>query len=299
MAKAKDWIAAARLRTLPLSLSGILVGTALASQEVTLNYPIAGLTLLTAFLLQVLSNFANDYGDAVSGVDSQERKGPKRMVQSGTISKVQMRKALMIVSMFTLVSGLVLLYLSLKEDMIYALLFFLLGLVAMVAAIKYTVGKNPYGYAGYGDLFVFLFFGWIAVSGTFFLQTHVINKLVFMPASTIGLLGVGVLNINNIRDLTSDQKAGKNSIPVRIGRRNALIYHAVLLTLAMVVIVLYAIISHFSSFQYLFVASYFLIIQNILLVKRLPAHKLDPILKHLSLGTLLFSFLLAIGLYLE
>lgn len=296
MASVKSWIIAARLRTLPLAFASILVGSAMALYSDTFDYAIAALTLLTALSLQVLSNFANDYGDAVSGVDSSDRKGPDRMVQSGAISKDAMRNALIISSLLTLISGVFLLYLAFPNDWSTALIFLGIGIVAIAAAIKYTVGKNPYGYAGFGDAFVFLFFGIVAVVGTYYLQTKSLNWQVFLPASSLGLFAVGVLNINNIRDIESDKEAGKYSIPVRIGKKNAVIYHAIILQLGMALTIFYSILNFSTWWNFVFVFSNALLVLNIKAVSGKPSAELDPHLKQMALSTLLFSVLFTVGL---
>jgi 1,4-dihydroxy-2-naphthoate polyprenyltransferase len=299
MANLKHWIVAARLRTLPLAFSSILVGTALAYNEGEVNLVISGLTLLTAILLQILSNLANDYGDAVSGVDSDERDGPKRMVQSGAITKEAMRNGLIITSIITLITGLTLLYLAFPDNWEYATLFLVIGLVAIAASIKYTMGKNPYGYAGFGDLFVFLFFGIVAVVGTYFLQAQSIDWLVFLPASSLGLFAVGVLNVNNIRDIESDKLSGKYSIPVRIGKEKAITYHSWLLNGAMIFTSVFVLFTYDSWWDLLFILVNPLLFKNINAVKTKPASELDPYLKQMALSTLLFSILFALGQFMS
>ncbi len=298
MSSVKSWIIAARLRTLPLAFSGILVGTSLAANEVQLDYAIAGLTLLTAIFLQVLSNFANDYGDAVSGVDSPDRKGPDRMVHSGSISKRSMKNALVITSILTLASGLLLLTIAFPSRWAELIIFLFLGMLAIAAAIKYTVGKNPYGYVGFGDLFVFLFFGWVSVVGTYYLQTKSLDWLILLPASTIGLFAVAVLNVNNIRDIESDKKSGKNSIPVRIGKQKAVVYHGVLLFFGLALSVVFVLQNLNSWLSLLFVLVGGLLILNFRAVNSKPSSELDPFLKQMALSTLLFSVLFAIGQYM-
>lgn len=295
MAGLKSWIVAARLRTLPLAFAGWLVGTTLASNVVVVDYTIAGLTLLTAFLLQILSNFANDYGDAVSGVDSDERKGPSRMVQTGAITKKSMGKAMVVFAGLCLLSGCYLLYLAFPNDYVNALIFLIIGLLGIAAAIKYTVGKNPYGYAGFGDFFVFLFFGLVLVFGTYFLQTGTLDWYILLPATSIGLFSIGVLNVNNIRDIESDKRSGKNSIPVRIGRKNAVIYHSFLLWGGMLCSIGYVLVDYRSWFQFLFILIVFIFIKNLKAVREKPLETLDPHLKQMAISTLLFAILFTIG----
>jgi len=299
MASVKSWLTAFRLRTLPLAFSGWLIGTSIAASRGSIDGWIAGLTLITAFLLQILSNLANDYGDAVSGVDSEDRQGPSRMVQTGLITKESMAKAMIFFAVLSLISGCGLLYLAFQNDFVSALIFLIIGLSGIAAAIKYTVGKNPYGYAGFGDVFVFVFFGVVLVFGTYYLQAQVLDWLVFLPAISIGFFSIGVLNVNNIRDIESDRIAGKNSIPVRIGRIKAVRYHAFLLQGGVLCAVLFVFFNFLNWWQLLFIPANFLFILNIRSVSRKPLHELDPQLKQMALSTLLFSILFSVGILIS
>ena len=296
MNELKAWITAFRLRTLTLAFSGWLVGVSIASTTVRIDVQVAGLTLLTAFLLQILSNLANDYGDAVSGIDSDRRKGPDRMVQSGAITREAMRKGMMICAFLALAAGCILLYLSFKNDFISALIFFLIGLTGIVAAIKYTVGKKPYGYAGFGDLFVFVFFGLVLVAGSHYLQTKAVDWLVLFPSITIGLFSIGVLNINNIRDIESDKLSGKNSIPVRIGKKKAGIYHAALQLAALISSLAFVYFNFHSWWQLLFLIAAIPLFLNARAVLTKSPDELDPYLKQAAFSTLLFSILFSVGM---
>lgn len=288
----KSWIKAFRLRTLPLAISGWMVGLSLVDSIV--NYGIAGLTLLTAILLQILSNLANDYGDASSGVDDA-RQGEERMVSSGKISAAAMKRAMIVFSILSLISGCCLLMLAFPEDWMTSLVFLTIGLIGIVSAIKYTVGKNPYGYAGFGDAFVFIFFGIVLVFGTYYLQTQLFNWEALLPAASVGLFSVGVLNVNNIRDIESDRAAGKQSIPVRIGRKKAVIYHVFLLEGGMVLSAIFVLINFSSWWEFIFLFINALMIINIKAVKNKPADQLDPYLKQMAISTLLFSLLFSLS----
>ena len=240
MTKAKTLLSAARLRTLPLSLSGIIVGSAIAFSEGFFNYTILIFALITTVGLQVLSNFANDYGDGVKGTDNLERVGPMRAIQSGIISDKEMLRAMIVTTILTLFSAITLIYLSFRGDNLsYSFFFFFLGIAAVIAAIKYTVGKSAYGYNGLGDVFVFIFFGLVSVLGSYFLYTKELHFEVLLPAISIGLLSVGVLNLNNMRDINSDKKSNKNTLVVKIGLERAKKYHFVLLITAMITGLLY------------------------------------------------------------
>ncbi len=252
----KHWIQAARLRTLPLSVSGIIVGSMYALANPTdnvltptevFNWRIFGFAILTTLGLQILSNFANDYGDGMKGTDNEDRVGPKRAIQSGVISPAAMKRAIIITSLLTLLSAILLIYYAFADTNIWYSLFFLaLGLLSIVSAIRYTVGNTAYGYRGYGDLFVFVFFGLVSTLGVNFLYSKQLDFVLFLPASAIGLLSVGVLNLNNMRDEASDRKSNKNTIVVKIGGAKAKKYHYFLVITAMVLVVSFCIIKSFS-----------------------------------------------------
>lgn len=291
------WIAAARPRTLPLALSCILMGCFLAASTGSFSWPVALLSVLTTIILQVLSNFANDYGDTVNGKDTELREGPIRAVHAGTISRKQMLNAIILFSVLALVSGISLLVIALKNAPMSAFWTFLgIGIACIIAAITYTAGKRPYGYIGLGDLSVLIFFGWVGVLGSSYLHTLIWDWNLLLPASSCGLFAVGVLNINNIRDIESDRATGKNSIPVRLGRNRAVVYHWFILITGMLCVLLYT-ASHFSGFtSLLFLLSFPLFIRNGLAITRLTkASELDPYLKQMALSTLLFVILFGLG----
>lgn len=300
MANAKAWLQAARLRTLPLSVSGILVGCFYAFSQGFTNYSILGFALLTTLGLQILSNFANDYGDGVKGTDNENRIGPQRAIQSGAITVTEMKKGIIITSVLTLVAAIVLIYLSFgKDNFGYSVFFFFLGLAAIAAAIKYTVGNSAYGYKGLGDLFVFIFFGLVSVIGCYFLFAKQIDNLVLLPAITIGLLSVAVLNLNNMRDQASDALSGKNTIVVKMGAKNAKIYHYTVIITALALTLVFAILSDFKVIQYIFLIAYVPFILHIKTVaKNTEPRALDPELKKVALGTFFLSVLLCIALQL-
>lgn len=295
MVDTKAWITAFRLRTLPLAFSGWMVGSVLALSNGAFQGNIASLTLLTAFLLQILSNLANDYGDAVSGVDSMHRTGPDRMVQTGAITKESMKRAMILFSFLSLISGSILIYLAFPNDYVTAGIFLLIGLAGIGAAIKYTVGNNPYGYAGFGDVFVFLFFGWVLVFGTYFLQVGSWDWEIVLPATSIGFFSVGVLNVNNIRDIESDKRSGKFSIPVRLGKKKAIAYHIFLLEGGLAASIIYVFMNFDHWGQLLFVFINVIFIRNIKALQLKPASQLDPHLKQMAIATLLFALLFSAG----
>ncbi len=304
----KHWIQAARLRTLPLSLSGILLGCFYAMSQGIFNWKIVLFALSTTLGLQILSNFANDYGDGIKGTDNEDRVGPKRAIQSGIISPVSMRYAIFITGFLTLVSAMLLIYSSFKgKYLIYSLVFFVLGILAIASAVRYTVGKNAYGYRGYGDIFVFIFFGLVSTIGVYFMFTKQLDWLLFLPATAIGLLSVGVLNLNNMRDEESDRRSNKNTLVVKNGGLWAKKYHFVIIILAMVLMLLFAIIfdlsfrdPHSDQFNfdiYFFLIAYYPIIMHLKRVYNNKDHRLlDPELKKLALSTFLLTILLSLSL---
>lgn len=299
--KIKAWMEAARPRTLPLAFSSALMGSFAAWNVGKFSGLICTLALLTTLFLQVLSNFANDYGDAVSGLDHKNRVGPARAVQSGAISPAAMKTAIVVTSVGALISGLGLIYKGFGEILSPgALLFLLLGLGAIAAAIRYTVGRRPYGYYGLGDLFVFLFFGLVGVAGTYFLHTHQLPLLILWPSLVVGLLSVAVLNVNNMRDMQSDAAAGKRSMAVRLGFRGARLYHTLLVVGALLSLVIYVakfIEGSISLLPLAFAISWFAL--HLIRVWKIRQNdRLDPELKKVALGTFFTTLLtgLAIGL---
>jgi 1,4-dihydroxy-2-naphthoate octaprenyltransferase len=292
----KPWLSAARPRTLPLALASIILGAFLAAARHGFSWSITLLCVLTATFLQILSNLANDYGDSVHGADSVERQGPKRAVQSGAITRTAMKQAMGLLALLSVISGVLLVWVAFGNSNPTLFWSFIgLGAVAIVAAITYTAGWRPYGYAGLGDMSVLVFFGWVGVLGTYFLQVQRWDWDIFLPATTVGLLSVAVLNVNNMRDIVSDKNAGKNSIPVRIGLQNAKIYHCVLLAIAIVCAFVFIILNYQSPLQFLFLFSLPVILQTGLTVYRTPSSQLDPFLRKTVMGTLLFVLTFGIG----
>ena len=301
----KHWIQAARLRTLPLSVSGIIVGSMYALANPTdniltptevFNWRIFGFAILTTLGLQILSNFANDYGDGMKGTDNEDRVGPKRAIQSGVISPEAMKRAIIITSLLTLLAAILLIYYAFADTNIWYSLFFLaLGILSIVSAIRYTVGNTAYGYRGFGDLFVFVFFGLVSTLGVNFLYSKQLDFVLFLPASAIGLLSTGVLNLNNMRDEASDRKSNKNTIVVKVGGAKAKKYHYFLIITAMVLIVVFSLLSHFHFDQYIFLLAYIPLTKHLITVyKNQDARALDPELKKLALSTFALSVLLAL-----
>ncbi len=295
MSTLKPWIKAFRLRTLPLALSCIAMGGFLAESVGAFRWNIFLFSVTTTIFLQVLSNLANDYGDSIHGADSKYRKGPSRAVQSGAISLTQMKIAIIVFVALCLVSGVSLLLISFGLNWNAILFFFGLGVLSILAAIAYTVGKKPYGYAGLGDFSVLIFFGLIGVLGSNYLFTKQLNWIQVLPALSCGFFSMGVLNINNIRDIESDQQAGKYSIPVRIGRERAIVYHWFLIAGGLISACAFVALTYQSPSQLLFMLNFPLFIMNGLAIQRKSSDQLDPYLKQLALTTLSFVVLFGLG----
>ena len=284
------------MRTLPLALSSIGLGSFLAAFEDSFRWEVFVLAALTTIFLQVLSNLANDYGDSKHGADHDGREGPSRAVQSGAISSELMKKSIYLFIGLSLISGVSLLLVAMSGLGIKFILLLLLGLLAIGAALNYTMGKNPYGYAGLGDMFVIVFFGFVGVVGTYFCHTNRLEMDTLLPAFSCGLLATAVLNVNNIRDIVSDEKAGKRSIPVRIGRENATIYHWSLILLAVLSSLVYVWINYHSPYQFLFlITTPFLIFNGLKVASIHESKKLDPMLKQMAISTLLFIITFGLG----
>ncbi len=295
----KNYIKAARLRTLPLSVSGIIVGAFLGAKQMNINLfstPIFWLAILTTISFQILSNFANDYGDGVKGTDAN-RQGEKRMVASGEITPKQMKKTVIYTAIFSILLALCLIYVAFgAENFMLSFVFFILGILSVVSAIKYTVGKSAYGYSGFGDIFVFLFFGLLAVVGTYFLYTKNLNFEIFLPAFSVGLLSTAVLNLNNMRDVHNDADSGKNTLVVKNGMQWAKKYHYFLIVFSFIFAMSYVVLNYTNFFQFLFIFSYIPLIKHILIVKNNTVEsELDSELKKVALSTFLFAILFGIG----
>lgn len=292
MLKFKTWISAARPRTLPLSISGILVGAGMAAREGFFNYSILIFALLTTLGLQILSNFANDYGDGVKGTDNEDRVGPMRALQSGIISEKEMKTGMIITGSITFLFAGILIFIAFERDELFqVILFFVLGLVAIAAAIKYTVGNTAYGYRGLGDIFVFLFFGLLSAVGTYYLFTKSLNLSIWAMASVIGLLSTAVLNLNNMRDRESDLKSGKITLAVKLGENRSKKYHFGLILIALALSFIY-VLKYRNLLNGLMLIAFIPLLIHLGKVgkNKIPTH-LDPELKKVALSTVLFALI--------
>ena len=294
--KLKAWVSAARLRTLPLSVSGILVGTSLATIEGFENGLIFLFAILTTLGLQITSNFANDYGDGVKGTDNSNRIGPKRALQSGALSKNELKKGIVVSVVITALLIAILLYLAFENEIGYIVLFGVLGAISLWAAIRYTVGEKAYGYRGLGDVFVFCFFGLVSVLGSMFLFTKYITLYAFIPGVTIGLLSTAVLNLNNLRDYHSDKEVKKNTLVVFLGLKNGKRYHYVLIAVSFLCMVLFLMNQPFQWQHVICMIAFVPLLLHVIKVYHIkdPMH-FDPELKKVALSTFLLAVLFYLG----
>lgn len=301
MATTKSWINAARPRTLPLALSGILMGCGLAWYYEAIEVWVSILAIVTATFIQVFSNFANDYGDSQKGTDNRHRIGPLRTVQSGEISKKEMEKGMIVIGSLSFLSGILLVYLATWDSSKPAFFLFIgLGILSLIAAYFYTAGKKSYGYIGLGDLFVFLFFGLLPVPGVFYLNAEYLPASIFYPAISIGFFSTGVLNLNNMRDIENDRRSGKITIPVRLGANKSRHYHLALVTGGWLAAVVYTLMQEQSVWQWLYLVILPFYLNDLKQISRIKTDReLDPFLKRLALSTLAFTLLFITGFILS
>lgn len=297
MAKIKVWLLAMRLRTLPLSVSGIIIGGCFGYYNGAFDWLVFTIAILLTIGLQILSNLANDYGDGVKGTDNENRVGPERAIQSGQITEHRMidaiRKNILIVIFLTIA----LVFASFgTKSFLYGFLFLILGGCAVYAALTYTIGDSAYGYKGFGDFFVFLFFGIISVIGSYFLFTKQLDHITILPAISLGLLSVGVLNLNNMRDIQSDKQSNKITMAVKLGKEKSKHYHYFLVLSAIVVSFIFSILYFTSFWNFLFFMAYVPLFIHLKKIKNAnDADDFDSQLKVLALTTFLLSLLLGIG----
>ncbi|WP_026235713.1 1,4-dihydroxy-2-naphthoate polyprenyltransferase [Echinicola pacifica] len=295
--KSQAWLHAIRLRTLPLALASIFMASFIAYFHGLFRWEVAALAALTTTLIQILSNLANDYGDSIHGADSADRKGPIRAVQSGVIKPEEMKKAMILLAVISFFCGLALLYFAINTWTTF-FAFLAIGILSIIAAINYTSGSNPYGYMGLGDISVFIFFGLVGVFGVYYLHTMSFSTSVILPAISLGLFSASVLNINNIRDIDSDAKAGKKSIPVRIGRTKAVIYNWSLVIIGNLALIGFAWLESAPGALWALVVFPRMFYIAYQVQAKTSSEELDPYLKKMALATLLWVMIFGAGLIL-
>lgn len=295
MKKIRYYLNSLRLRTLPLSLSGIVVGTGLAAADYNIDALTVALIALTTVLLQVLSNVSNEYGDFKSGTDlSEERVGPT--YSQSVLTPADYRRMIVVVAVLCCVSGVLMVWRSFSTLFcLESVLLLILGASAIMAAVRYTLGSNPYGYRGWGDVYVFLFFGVVSVLGSYFVAAHQLKSwLLMLPAASIGFFSVAVLNVNNIRDMASDAST-RSTVPLKIGARNAKIYHTLLIAAGWAAMLIYSSLRWFDILHFVYVLTLPLFVIHLVGVWRHEGAALDKYLPMLVISTFIFSLLVAFG----
>lgn len=297
MDKIKPWISAFRLRTLPLSVSGIVIASCMAYYNGFFKISVFIFALLVTISLQVLSNLANDYGDGVKGTDNDDRIGPERAIQSGEITPFEMFNAIKINILIVILLTFLLIYSAFSTlNFGYSFLYFVLAIICIYSAVRYTIGTTAYGYRALGDITVFIFFGLISVMATYFLFARQLDHILIFPACILGLLSAGVLNLNNMRDIESDKTSNKITIAVKLGIKKAKVYHSVLIILAIVLSILFAVLYYRSFSNFIFMIVFIPLIKHIITINKIEDPKLfDPQLKILALSTFALALLLGIG----
>ena len=285
-----------RLRTLPLSTAGVLLGILLAAADYHISVWVALLIVLTTISLQILSNLSNELGDVLHGTDTEDRQSPQYGLNSGELTIKDMKLLIKIAVAVCVVSGLAMTWVSFGTIFEMApILVLLLGAAAIMGAMKYTLGRNPYGSRGLGDLFVFLFFGIVSVAGSYFVAAHEISSWkIFLPAAAIGFFSVAVLNVNNIRDMKTDA-VNRVTVAIRLGECRAKIYQTILIVLGWVAMIVFCLLRIFDPWHYLFVLTLPLYVMHIIGVWKRHDKDLDPMLPLLVMSTFAFAALAGVG----
>lgn len=285
-----------RLRTLPLSLAGVILGVMLAADKTDVSPWTAALIFLTTVCLQILSNLSNELGDTLSGTDSADRQGPKYALGSGDMTIGDIKKLILMFIGLCVISGLAMIQVSFgslfKTE---SICLEALGAAAIVGAMKYTLGKNPYGYKGLGDVFVFIFFGLVSVLGGYYVAARELPPLIMLlPASAIGCFSVGVLNVNNIRDMKTDA-VNRVTVAIKLGMKGARIYQTILVTLGWALILVFCAVYDFAPGHYIFIITLPLYIKHLQGVWTRSERALDPMLPMLVISTFFLSILAGAG----
>jgi 1,4-dihydroxy-2-naphthoate octaprenyltransferase len=297
MSSAKDWISAFRLRTLFLAVASVILGSSLAWHEGMFSAVTFILALILAVSAQILSNLANDLGDYQKGTDTTgNRKGPVRAVQSGHITAYQMKKAVVIMAFWVAAVGLILIRNAASTIGLKSVLIMLvIGLLCILAAVCYTLGKHAYGYRGWGDFFAFLFFGPVPVIGTYFLHVHFLDFKPVFPSIGLGLISAMILNINNMRDIENDLAAGKITIASKLGLNKAKIYHSLLTVLMCFCFLSYSFLYASTPwYRYLYILAFLFPLKILVEIYPKSGRDLDPYLKQTSFFSLLLVIVFSV-----
>ena len=295
MGKIRYFVAAMRLRTLPLSLAGVSLGLMLAAADYRVNWAVIIFTLLTTACLQILSNVSNELGDFLKGTDRTDRQGPAYSLSGGYLRKEDFKVMIIIYIVLCAVFGLAMIWCSFGTFFsVESLLLMVLGVSAIIAAMRYTLGRNPYGYRGMGDLYVFMFFGLVSVLGSYFIASHEMFWRMLLPASAIGAFSVAVLNVNNIRDMATDANT-RVTVPLKIGEKWAKVYQTVLVLAGWCCMAAYSLLRVQDVWHYLFVLTLPLFVVHLAGVWKRTGKALDPMLPLLVMSTFIFAVLGGLG----
>ena len=294
--KTRATITSFRLRTLPLSMAGVFLGVMLAASGFKVGFWTAALIFLTTVLLQILSNLSNELGDVLKGTDTEERQGPNYGMEEGGLGVPYMKKLIIVVATLCAISGMAMIWVSFGTLFsLRSVLLLLLGAAAIAGAMRYTLGKNPYGYRGLGDLFVFIFFGLVSVLGSYFVSAHTIHdwKLI-LPAAAIGCFSVGVLNVNNIRDMKTDA-VNRVTVAIKLGLKGARVYQTVLICAGWALLLLFAATYKPCAWHFLFVVTLPLYIKHLKGIWSRTDRDLDPMLPLLVMSTFMLSLIMGVS----
>ena len=285
-----------RLRTLPLSLSGILAGIFVAIDNGHQNWPAIVMLVLTTICLQVLTNLSNELGDTLHETDTDDRQGMHYSLQDGTMTIPQMNRLILIFTILSCVFGTMMIYFSFGTLLcLDSVIFFILGICAIWAARHYTLGDNPYGYRGLGDISVFIFFGLATTGGGYYLCSCDITYLyIWLLAAAIGCFSVAVLNVNNIRDMKSDART-RMTVAIRLGEHRARMYHTFLIALGWLLMLAYTTATFTSWMCWMYIVTLPLFIIHLRIVWTRQDKALDPMLPMLVISTFMMTILFGVG----
>ena len=285
-----------RLRTLPLSLAGIVLGELLAAKICDYDVLTVVLLALTTVCLQILSNLSNELGDTLSGTDRSDRQGIHYSIQDGEMTVPEMKRLIGCFAVLSCLVGFAMVWRAFGTVLSpLPAAFLALGAAAVWAAMHYTLGKHPYGYRGLGDVFVFIFFGLATVCGGYFLTCLAWDWSILLPASAIGCFSVAVLNVNNIRDMKSDAET-RTTVALKLGLRRARIYQTVLIAAGWVLMTVYAVQNAQGWVSFMYVVSLPGFLTHLRGVWTREDRALDPMLPLLVVST--FTFALFAGITL-
>lgn len=292
----KACIKSMRLRTLPLSLAGVILGVCLAAGKDDVSPWTATLIFMTTVCLQILSNLSNELGDTLNGTDTNERQGPQYALGSGEMSVKDIKKLIGIFIGICVISGLAMIRVSFGNIFkTESICLEALGAAAIAGAMKYTLGRNPYGYRGLGDVFVFIFFGLVSVLGGYYVAARELPPLIMLlPASAIGCFSVGVLNVNNIRDMKTDA-ANRVTVAIKLGIKGARIYQTVLIVMGLALMPTFCAVYDFAPGHFIFIITLPLYIKHLQGVWTRSDRSLDPMLPMLVISTFFLSILTGAG----